>query len=428
MYSVFRKARSARLVFDAGPALDLVSWNSMIDGHVKYGEVDVASELFDEMTQRDVFSWNSMIVGYIARGDIGVARWLFDRTPFRDIMSWNRTIDGCARIGYMSETRSFFHSMPFWNVVSWNTLLALYVRVKGYTECLSLFDSMLQEEEIKPNGATLVSAFTACDNTGDLNKGHLVYSYMKDNYIEAEVLLSTGLLTMYAKSGTMDLARKVFDQMPDRSVVSWNSMIIGYGLHRHGEKALEMFLRDEKRGLMPNDATFVSILPAYTHSGMVLEGWWCFNLMSRIYNIQTKVEHYACMVYLLARAGLVMDSGELFKEVPIVAGSSLWGALLSAHRTHSHMELREMVAEQLFEFEPTDVGPYVLLSNMYAAKGSWDAVENVKMMMKAKGSQKEVGSRLIELGGIESTESAKDGMHHQRSMIYSMLSEIGSQI
>ncbi|KAI6707473.1 hypothetical protein NL676_010435 [Syzygium grande] len=114
----------------------------------------------------------------------------------------------------------------------------------------------------------------------------------------------------------------------------------------------------EKRGPMPNDATFVSILPAYTQSGMVLEGWWCFSLMSRIYNIQTKVEHYACMVYLLARAGLVMDSGELFKEVPIVAGSSLWGALLSARRTHSHMELREMAAEHLIELEPTDVVPY----------------------------------------------------------------------
>ncbi|KAI6707475.1 hypothetical protein NL676_010437 [Syzygium grande] len=189
-----------------------------------------------------------------------------------------------------------------------------------------------------------------------------------------------------------------------------------------------MFLEMEKRGLVPNNATFVSILSAYTHSGTVLEGWWCFNLTSRVYNIQPKVKHYGCMVNLLARAGLVLDSGELFKEVPIVAGSSLWGALLSARRTHSHMELREMVAKHLIELEPTDVGPYVLLSNMYAAKGSRDAVENVKMTMKAKGSQKEVGSRLVELGGIKSTESAKDGMHHQRSMIYSILNEIGSQI
>ncbi|KAI6707471.1 hypothetical protein NL676_010433 [Syzygium grande] len=165
-----------------------LSWNSMIDGHVKNGEVDVACELFDEMTKRDVFSWNSMIAG-------------------------------------------------------------------------------------------------------DLNKGHLIYAYMKDNEIEADVLLSTALLTMYAKCGTMDLAKKVFDQMPDRSVVSCNAMIVG-------------------------------ILSAYTHSGMVLEGRSCFNLMSRVYNIQPKVEHYGCMVDLLARAGLVKDSGELFKEVPTEAGSS----------------------------------------------------------------------------------------------------------
>ncbi|KAI6687543.1 hypothetical protein NL676_024371, partial [Syzygium grande] len=341
----------------------------------------------------DVFSWNSMIAGYVARGDMGEARWLFDRMPFRDIVSWNCMIDGCARIGNVSEARSFFDSMPFRNVVSWNTLLALYVRVKG-----------------------------------DLNTGHLVYSYMKDNNIEADVLLSTALLTMYAKCGTMDLARKVFDRMRDRSVVSWNAMIMGYGIHGHGEKALEMFLEMEKRGPMPNDATFISILSACTHSGMVVEGWWCFNMMSQVYNIQPKVEHYGCMVDLLARAGLVKDSGELIKEVPTETGSSLWGALLSACRTHSHIKLGEMVSRRLIELEPTDVGPYVLLSNMYAAEGNWDAVENVRLMMKAKGLQKEVGSSLIQLGGVESTESARDGIPHQRSMIYSMLSEIGSQI
>ncbi|KAK3423970.1 hypothetical protein EUGRSUZ_F00725 [Eucalyptus grandis] len=428
MYSAFQKARSARLVFDAGTVLDLVSWNSMIYGHVKNGEIDVARELFDEMTERDVFSWNSMIAGYVAQGDMGKARWLFNRMPVRDIVSWNCMIDGCARMGNVSEARGFFDSMPFRNVVSWNTLLALYVRVKGYTECLSLFDSMLQEEEIEPNGATFMSVLTACANTGDLTTGHLVYSYMRNNSIEANVLLSTALLTMYAKCGAMDLAREVFDQMPDRNVVSWNAMIRGYGLHGHGKKALEMFLEMQKRGPMPNDATFVSILSACTHSGMVLEGWWCFNMMSRVYSIQPKVEHYGCMVDLLARAGLVKDSGELIKEVPTEAGSSLWGALLSACRTHSHIELGEMVAKRLMELEPTDVGPYVLLSNMYAADGNWDAVENVRMMMKAKGLQKEVGSSLIQLGGIKSTESAKDGVPHQRSMIYSMLSEIGSQM
>ncbi|KAF8023615.1 hypothetical protein BT93_F0964 [Corymbia citriodora subsp. variegata] len=400
----------------------------MIDGHVKNGEVDVGRELFDEMTERDIFSWNSMIAGYVAQGDMGEARWLFDRMPFRDIVSWNCMIDGFARIGNVSEAHSFFDSMPFRNVVSWNTLLALYVRVKGYTECLNLFGSMLQEEEIKPNGATLVSVLTACANTGDLNTGHLVYSYMKDNNMEADVLLSTALLTMYAKCGTMDLARKVFDQMPDRNVVSWNAMIMGYGIHGHGKKALEMFLEMEKTGLMPNDATFVSILCACTHSGMVLEGWWCFNMMSRVYNIQPKVEHYGCMVDLLARAGLVKDSGELIKEVPTEAASSLWGALLSACRTHSHTKLGERVAKRLIELEPTDVGPYVLLSNMYAAEGNWDAVENVRMMMKAKGLQKEVGSSLVQLGCVKSTEFAQDGVPHQRGMIYSMLSEIGSQM
>ncbi|KAL3733455.1 hypothetical protein ACJRO7_022905 [Eucalyptus globulus] len=287
MYSVFRKAMSARLVFDAGIVLDLVSWNSMTDDHVKNGEVD--------------------------------ARWLFDRMPFRDIASWNCMTDGCARIDNVSEACSFFDSMPLQTSFHGITLWALHVRVKDYIE------------EIKANRATLASVLTACANTGDLNTGQLVYSYMKDNNIEADMLLSTALVTMYAKCGTMDLAMKVFDQMPDRNV-----------------NAPEMILELEKRGPMPNCCKS-AILSACTRSRMVLEGWWCFNMMSRVNNIQPKVEHYGCMVDLLTQAGLVKDSGELIKEVTTEAGFSLWGALLSACRTHSHIKLGEMVGGPAFD-------------------------------------------------------------------------------
>ncbi|KAF8380662.1 hypothetical protein HHK36_028152 [Tetracentron sinense] len=429
MYSVCGRIGAARWLFDACSESDLVTWNSMIDGYVKNGEVGVARRLFDEMPERDIVSWNSMIAGYAGIEDLEAMKELFERMPVRDVVSWNCVIDGYARVGQVSVTRELFDQMPFWNVVSWNTMLALYVRSKDYNECLKLFDRMIEGKEAKPNEATLVSVLTACANSGGLDRGIWVHSYIKDNEkIKPDILLSTALLTMYAKCGAMDCAREVFDEMPERSVVSWNSMIMGYGMHGHGRKALEMFLEMEKRGPRPNDATFVCVLCSCTHAGMVLEGWWYFDLMRRVYKIEPKVEHYGCMVDLLGRAGLTRDSEELIKKMPMEAGPALWGALLSACSTHSDLELGEIVGKRLIELEPRDVGPYVLLSNIYAAEGKWDDVENVRKMMREMGLQKAAGSSLVHLGESHSGSFLGDGSVHKKNMVYSMLSEMGAQM
>ncbi|XP_030533490.1 pentatricopeptide repeat-containing protein At4g18840-like [Rhodamnia argentea] len=418
LYSAFQKTWNARLVFDAGSFLDCVSWNTMIDGYVKNGEVDSARELFDEMTERDPVSWTSMIGGYIGRGEMEEARCLFDKMPSRDTPSWNCMINGYARIGCFWVALELFNSMPSRNVTSWNTLLDHLVRHEHYGECLSLFDTMLQDRDIKPNKFTLLPVLTACGNLGDIDRGQLVHSYITRTDFKADVALSTALLTMYAKCGAVDVARNLFDQMPDRNVVSWNAMILGYGMHGHGEKALDMFLEMEKRGQIPDGLSFVSILSACKRCGMVLEGWWCFDIMSRVYAIDPKVQHYGCILELLAMVGLTKeDIEELEKEVPTGAGS-----------THSTTELGEIVAERLIELNPTDVGPYVLLANVHAAEGNWDSVENVRKIMKETGLQKEVGSSLFRPGDIESGGSKKDSLPHRRVMIYSMLSEIGSHM
>ncbi|GMH28817.1 hypothetical protein Nepgr_030660 [Nepenthes gracilis] len=319
--------------------------------------------------------------------------------------------------------------MPNQNVVSWNTMLALFVRCKKYAECFDLFDKMIQEGESLPNEATLVSVLTACANLGRLDKGKWVHSYMKSNKkIEPDVLLWTALLTMYVKCGDMDMAKDVFNNMPGKSVVSWNSMIMGYGTHGFGEKALETFVEMEKNGQVPNDTTFVCVLAACTHSGMVLEGWWYFDVMHRVYNLKPKAEHYGCMVDLLSRAGLMKDSEEIVKHMSMEAGSVSWGALLSACRTHSNSHLGEIVGKQLIEKDPADIGPYVLLSNIYAAEGRWDDVENVRKLMKDKGLQKLAGCSMAQHGYIRSKSSDEDGSVHKSSLIYSMLREMGTHM
>ncbi|KAJ7003532.1 hypothetical protein NC653_008684 [Populus alba x Populus x berolinensis] len=207
---------------------------------------------------------------------------------------------------------------------------------------------------------------------------------MKDNGIKPDMLLSTALLTMYTKCGAMDLAREVFDKMPEKSVVSWNSMIIGYGMHGDGDKALEMFWEMEKGGPMPNDATFMSVLSACSHSGMVWNGWWYFDLMHRKYKIQPKPEHYGCLVDLLGQAGLKEPSEDLTRKMHTEVEPTLWGDLLSACRAHCISEPGEILAKQLIKLFPNHVVPYLLLSNTYATEGRWDDVENLRTTLKNK--------------------------------------------
>ncbi|MCL7051481.1 hypothetical protein MKW94_002592 [Papaver nudicaule] len=399
MYSSFRKITDARKLFDASFDSDIVTWNSMIHGYVKNGEVSAARTLFDEMPEKDIVSWNSMIAGYTGVEDMKSAEEIFDRMPFRDVVSWNSMIDGYAKLGVVSAALNLFDRMSNRNVVTWNIILALHVRIKSYEECLRFFDGMVAEgTDVEPNEATLVSVLTAITNLGSLERGILVHSYIKENgRIKPDILLSTTILTMYSKCGAMELAREVFDKMEERNVVSWNSMIMGYGTHGDGEKALEMFLEMEKNGPMPNDATFVCVLSACTHSGMVLEGWRYFEVMQKAYKIEPKVEHYGCMIDLLGRAGLMKDSEKLIKMMPMEAGPALWGALLSSCHKHSNSELGELVGKKLIALEPYDVGAYVLLSNIYAIAGKWVDVEKVRKMMEEKGLHKHSGFSLINL-------------------------------
>ncbi|XP_027336839.1 pentatricopeptide repeat-containing protein At3g29230-like [Abrus precatorius] len=430
MYSVFGGIGYARLLFDESCVLDLVSYNSMVDGYVKNGDIGAARKLFDEMPVRDFFSWNCMIAGYVGVGDLDAANVLFEGMPERDVVSWNCMIDGCARVGNVFLAVEFFDRMPVAvrNVVTWNSVLALHVRMKNFGECLRMFDKMMEGREVVPNEATLVSVLTACANLGRLSVGMWVHSFIKSNNIKLDVLLLTCLLTMYAKCGAMDLARDVFDEMPVRSIVSWNAMIMGYGLHGNGDKALEMFLEMEKNGMQPNDATFICVLSACTHAGMVMEGWWYFDLMRRVYKIEPKVEHYGCMVDLLARAGLVENSEELIRKVPVKAGSALWGALLSGCSTHLDTELGEIVAKRLVELEPQDIGPYIMLSNIYASQGKWDDVEGVRLMIKERGLQKEAASSLVHLEDFESKYFVKNNSGYRKRILYSMLGELGTQM
>ncbi|XP_020251721.1 pentatricopeptide repeat-containing protein At3g29230-like [Asparagus officinalis] len=426
MYACFGHLGSAWRLFEGFvEEADLVTWNSMIDGCVKNGMVEAARELFDEMRDKDLVSWNIMIAGYASVGMMEKARELFSIMPKWDVVTWNSMIDGYARDANVALARGFFDAMPKKSLVSWNVMLALYARVKGYKECCKLFDSMIAAGVVRPNGATFVSVLTACAKLGDLERGKWIHSLVK-RIKGSDVLLLTSLLNMYAKCGAMDDAKEVFDQMSDRNVVTWNSMIMGYGLHGLSEKAIKLFFEMERSGIQPDDKTFTCILSACAHGGLVVEGWWFFEQMVRVYDLQPKVDHVGCMVDLLGRAGLLNDSEELAKQVKGKPSKALWGALMSASKTHCNWNLGEILGRKMIETEPRDVGPYVLLSNIYASEGRWDEAEQVREVMRENGVKKDVGVSLVDGRGL-GFDDHKSSVGKKR-IVDSMLSEMGAHL
>ncbi|OEL29356.1 Pentatricopeptide repeat-containing protein [Dichanthelium oligosanthes] len=417
---------AAHRLFDEMPDRDLVSFNSMLSGYVAEGDMVGARELFDEMPERDVVTWNSMLAGYTRCGDMESAKKMFDEMPVRDVVSSNSMLDGYAQAGDVKMARMVFDGMPRRSIVSWNVVLALCAKVKDWRECLRLFDAMMAVGENIPNEKTFVSVLTACANLGDLERGKWVHGLVCERWesLVPDVLLLTALLTMYAKCGVMGTAKEIFDSMSEKSVASWNSMISGYGLHGHSDKALELFMEMEKNGPQPNKTTFICILSSCAHGGLVLEGWWCFDRMIRFYNIEPKAEHLGCMMDLLGRAGLLKDSEKLINSLQAKVSPALWGALISASRAQDSSKLGEFVGKKLIEMKPTEFSSYVLLSNIYAAEGRWDDVEKVRKVMKEKIVEKDVGVSLV--GSSEPHPVAEDGLlFQQNSVMLSMLGEMG---
>ncbi|CAM0912436.1 unnamed protein product [Alopecurus aequalis] len=424
---------SARRLFDQMQERDLVSYNSMVSGYAAVGDMASARQLFDEMPERDVVSWNSMLAGYARCGNMEDAKTMFDAMPARDVVSWNSILDGYAEAGDEATARSVFNGMPKRSAVSWNVILALYARLKDWRECLRLFDEMMAVGVAVPNEKTFVSVLTACGSLGDLEKGRWVHGLVRKRWerLVPDVLLLTALLTMYAKCGVMETAREIFDSMSKRSIPSWNSMIIGYGLHGQSEKALELFLDMERSGPRPNETTFICVLSSCAHGGLVLEGWWCFDKMVKFYGLEPKAEHFGCMMDLLGRAGLLKDSENLIQNLQGKASPALWGTMVSASRTQSNSKLGEFVGKKLIEMKSTEVGPYVLLSNIYAAEGRWDDVEKVREMMKENGVEKDVGSTLVGSSEPEfrlATEGSVSVRQDDGTVVLSMLGEMGAHM
>jgi pentatricopeptide repeat protein len=406
---------------------DVVLGNALIDMYAKCGRMEDACQVFGKMSRCDVVSFTGMIAGYAKHGSIENAREVFDRISQRDVFSWTAMVSGYAKCGSIEEARQMFDRMPHKNVVSWNAMIAAYAQHgHGYAhhrygeEALSLFCQMLRHG-MKPDQLTFASILSSCAGLAALEQGKQVHSHIIKIEFESYVILETALVDMYAKSGRIETARQVFDEMSQKDVVSWNVMIAGYGKHGKAQDGLELFEQMQEAGVTPTSITFVSVLSACSHAGLVDEGWHYFNCMSQYHAIKPIAEHYACMVDLLGRAGQLEEAALFIETMPVEPGADVLGALLAACRVHGNIELGEKVAERIFEQNPNNSGTYVVLSNIYAAAGRWDDAAKIRKLMTDRGVIKEPGCSWIEFKKKVHVFFVGDRSHPQTEEIYAAL-------
>ncbi|XP_050236636.1 pentatricopeptide repeat-containing protein At2g45350, chloroplastic [Mercurialis annua] len=446
---------NARQVFDKMRRRDSVSYNSMIDGYVKLGKVDIAGELFDlmpmemrnliswnclisgymyldngferawevfeKMPERDLITWNSMIDVCAKCGRIEEARALFDRMPERDIISWANMIDAYAKLGHVDTARRFFCDMPVRDVIVCNSLMSGYVQNGYCLEALDLFHYMQSVRHLSPNNVTLLIVLSAIAQLGNIEKVISLHCYLEDRGFSLEGKLGVALIDAYSKCGSIEDSILLFEGIKEKTVDHWNAMISGLATHGLGELALRCLVEMERMRVKPDNITFIGLLNACDHGGLVKEGMICFELMRRVYKVEPKLQHYGCMVGILSRAGHIIEARNFVDEMPIEPNDVIWRTLVTACKGHESFSIGEPLAQRLLKLDASNSSSYVLLAKLYAGVHLWNDANRIRTMMKERNLTKIPGCSWIELDGITHAFSVQDYSHPQVTEIYSLI-------
>ncbi|KAK4403561.1 Pentatricopeptide repeat-containing protein, mitochondrial [Sesamum angolense] len=434
MYGSCGYLGSSRRVFDAMDEKDLVSWNSLICAYsqcAKYEEVlglfnvmrvenvkadavtmvkvvlacnylgewklvdSMVEYIEDNCVEIDVYLGNTLIDVYGRRGSIALARGFFDRMTERNFVSWNAMIIGAAKSGDLAAAKKLFDEMPDRDVISWTSMITGYCQANRHDDAVTLFQEMMTAK-VKPDQITVASVLSACAHLGRLDVGKAVHDYVSNNSIKLDIYVENALIDMYCKCGSVEKALNVFYEMKEKDSVSWTSVISGLAVNGNCDRAVDLFSQMLREGTRPIHGTFVGILLACVHAGLVDKGLEFFRSMQKDYGLVPEMRHYGCVVDLLCRAGNLHRAYEFIKNMPVFPDIVVWRILLSACKLHGNLMLAKIASERLLELDPTNGGNYVLSSNSYASAERWDDAIKMRELMNKGDVLKPLGQSSIE--------------------------------
>ncbi|XP_030473532.1 pentatricopeptide repeat-containing protein At4g21065-like [Syzygium oleosum] len=383
-------------IFESTRKPDGFLWNTMIRGFGNSGQHGRAFEYYGRMRGEgigaDNFTFSFLLKASWHLGSVALSKQLHCSTVKCGLDEHgfvrNSLVHMYGMIKDIEAAVQLFDEMSERNLVAWNAMLDCLVSCGQCKEALDMFADMLRSG-VGPDEATLVVMLSACSRVGALDYGRWLHDFINHTGLSDIVPVCNALIDMYAKCGAVGEAYMVFADMSRKNRITWNTMILGLAMHGHSKDALQLFSRMLEDGSQePDHVTFLGVLCACSHGGMVNEGRRYFGSMRKDYHIEPTVRHYGCMVDMLGRAGFLEEAYELIRGMPIRCNAIVWRSLLGACRMHGNIELGEMVRKKLLHLEPDHSSDYVQLSSMHASVGQWNLVLNVRRMMNDREIKK----------------------------------------
>lgn len=457
----------ARRLFEEMGKRDSCSWNTLIYGYAKIGRIDEARKLFDEMPERDHFSWTAMVSGYVRHNKPSDALELYRLMQESgkvvcnkftvssalsaaasmqslylgkeihghiirgeldsDAVVWSALSDMYGKCGSLDEARYVFDTALEKDVVSWTAMIDRYFGDGKWEEGFLLFSNLLKSG-IRPNEFTFAGVLNACTQNTAEGLGKQVHGYMMRLGFDPFSFAGSALVHMYSKCGNMETAYKVFRWLPRPDLVSWTSLINGFAQSGQPHEALRLFKSLLETGIKPDHVTFVGVLSACTHAGLVNQGLRYFYSIKEQHGLAYTADHYACVIDLLSRAGRFGEAKDIISNMAMKPDKFMWASLLGGCRIHGNLDLAKQAAEALFEIEPEDAASYVTLANVYATAGKWSEVAKIRKMMDEKRVVKKPGMSWIEMKRKTHIFLVGDQSHPRSKEIYDFLGEISKKM
>ncbi|KAL7232879.1 hypothetical protein ACSBR2_010814 [Camellia fascicularis] len=416
----------ARKLFDEMPELDGVSYNVIITGYAWDRQYKESLHLFRELQQLTGFDrrqlpFSTMLSIAANTSNLEMGRQIHSQTIVTaadsESLVGNSLVDMYAKCDRFKEANMVFANLAPINSVPWTAMISAYVQKGLHEEGLKLFNNM-HRANVRPDQATFASVLRASANLASISQGKQFHSCLIRSGFMSNVFCGSALLDMYAKCGSIEGAIQTFQEMSDRNVVSWNALISANAQNGDGEATMRSFKQMVQSGLQPDSVSFLSVLTACSHQGLVEEGLQYFNSMTQIYKIVPKREHYASVVDVLCRSGRFNEAEKLMAQMPFKPDEILWSSILNSCRIHRNQELAKKAADQLFNMDKLrDAGSYVTMSNIYAAAGQWENVGKVKKAMRDRGVKKVPAYSWVEIKHKIHVFSANDKIHPQMDEI-----------
>ena len=433
MYARSGSIEDSRMVFDRMKERDVITWTVMIGAYAGSGRGVEAYDLYLKMKegfQPDAATYVSLLNDCASTGALewvkDVHRHILEGGYESDVRVGSALVHMYAKCGRIEDAAVVFDRLKERNIITWNVIIGAYAGSGRGVEAYDLYLKM-KEEGFQPDAVTYMSLLNDCASTGALEWVKDVHRHILEEGHESDVRVGNALVHMYAKSGSIEDAQLVFGRMEKCNVMTWNIMIGGLGQHGRGQDALDLFRKMKANGLVPDAYSFVALLSACSHAGLVDEGRQIFCAM-KDYGVEPTVVHYTCMVDLLGRTGLLEETKRFISSMPVEADAGTWGALLGACRTYGNVELGELAAKEVMKLEPADASPYVLLANIYAAADQWDQVSFIRHMMQERGIRKEAGVSWIEISNKVHRFVVGDRSHPEAKEIYDVLNNLSKKL